>query len=173
MGAVRPPLHQRGRGDDPAERQARRDALGEQDHVGGDAEGLGRERVAGAAHAALHLVEDQHDAVLVAAAAQPLEPRDRRHDVAALAEHRLDDHGADVAVRQLQGQHRVELGQRGPDRLRLARVLTGDAVVHDGDAAEQRLVALAVLPLRGGEGGGRHRPAVEGPAEGDDARPCR
>ena len=90
---------------------------------------------AGAAHAALHLVEDQQDAVLVAALAQPLEPRHRRHDVAALAEHRLDDHGADVAVRQLQRQDGVELGQRGADRLGLARVLAGYAVGDDGDAA--------------------------------------
>ena len=44
----------------------RRDALGERDQIGDDAEAFAGERRAGAAEAGHHLVEDQHDAVRVA-----------------------------------------------------------------------------------------------------------
>ena len=109
--AVGPAVHERGAGHDPRQRQPGGDALGEQQHVGRDAEGLGRERAAGATEAALHLVEHQQDAVLVAALSQPGQPREGRHDVAALAEHRLDDHRRQRAG--LGGEDLVELGQRG------------------------------------------------------------
>ncbi len=128
----------------PRERQTGRDALREQQDVGVHAERLGREHPAGATDAALHLVEHQQDAVLVAALAQALEPRDRRDDVAALTEHRLDDHRGDGVRRRLQRQQLVEAASvelGAPALAELQRV----GVRRDRDATEQRLVAGAVL----------------------------
>ncbi len=99
MGAGRPALHDGAGGDDAAEGQARGDALGEQDDVGGDAERLGGEEASGAACTALDLVERKQDPVAVAALPEPLQPGDQRDHVAALAEHRLDDHHPDVGPR--------------------------------------------------------------------------
>src|SRR5581483_1296591 len=59
VGPGRPAVHDRPGGDDPAQREAGGDALGEEDDVGGDAEGLGGEGPARPADAGLHLVEDQ------------------------------------------------------------------------------------------------------------------
>ena len=53
---------------------------------------LARERLPGAAHAALHLVEDQQRADLVAAAAQRGEELPPRSTAPADALHGLDDH---------------------------------------------------------------------------------
>ena len=61
--------------DDGADRHARAEALGERHHVGPDAGPLVREPLAGAAHAALHLVEHQQPAALVADPARFLEVR--------------------------------------------------------------------------------------------------
>ena len=66
--------------------------------VGNDALLHVREERAGAAHAALDLVQDQQRVVLVAQAARRLQElgRARRHPAFAL--HRLEDHGADVVA---------------------------------------------------------------------------
>ena len=63
--------------DDRADRHARAEALGERHHVGADAGPLVREPLAGAAHAALHLVEHQQPAALVADPAHFLADRPR------------------------------------------------------------------------------------------------
>ena len=55
-----------------ADRHAVAESLGERHHVGHDARVLEREPLAGAAHAALHLVEHEQPAVRVADLAQAL-----------------------------------------------------------------------------------------------------
>ena len=52
---------------------------------------------AGATDAALNLIGDEEDAVLVAERAKRGEVIGRRHDVSALALNRLDEDGGDVA----------------------------------------------------------------------------
>ncbi len=59
------------------ERQAAAKALGHRDEVGGDAVMLHREQLAGAGKAGLHLVGDQHDAMLVADLADAAAPESR------------------------------------------------------------------------------------------------
>ena len=72
--------------------------LGEGGDVGLDAmEGLNA--ALGDAEAGLHLVDDQQHAIFVAELARELDEFGRRRDGAAIAHHRLDQHGADrVAV---------------------------------------------------------------------------
>ena len=133
----------------------------------------GGEHLPGAADAALHLVEHQEDAVLVAPLAEALEPGDRRGHVAALAEHRLHDHGGDGVVRRLQREQLVERAERGLGRLLGPAVAQRVRVRRDRHAAEQGLVAGAVLALGRRERRGAERAAVEAAAEGDDAGPSR
>ena len=111
--------------------------------------------MAGSADAALHLVEDQQDAVVVAPPAQPFQPLDRRHDVPALAQHRFHDHGPYGPRRDLCREHPVELAQV--------------AVGRDGHRRQQRLVAVAVARLRGGERGAADRAPVKASPERDHA----
>ena len=58
------PLHHFVARDHGRDRHARRDALREDHDVGVEVEVLGREQLARATHAALHLIGDQQDAVL-------------------------------------------------------------------------------------------------------------
>ena len=71
------------------------------DHVGTDAVVLDREHLPGSAEAGLHLVGDEQDAVLVADLGEAAEERHRRGEVAALAEHGLDDHRRGLVRRGL------------------------------------------------------------------------
>ena len=87
------PVHQLGAGDGRAQRHAAGDAFGQRDHIRDRAEMLGGEHLAGASHAALDLVENQQDAVVVGHPAQLVEELLGRHDVAAFALHRLDEDG--------------------------------------------------------------------------------
>ena len=151
--AVRAGHHALGRllgGQEGAERKAAADALGHRHDVGRDAGPFVREQLAGAAHAALHLVEHQQQAVLVAQLAQGLE--ELRGDAhAALALHRLDHDG----------------GGLGPDGLfRRLEVAEG----HEIEAGRRLAEAFQVLLVAGGGDGGE-RAAVEGALEGDDAPP--
>ena len=112
------------------------------------------EHLAGPAVAGLHLVGDQENPVLVAELAQARHKGSRRHDVAALAQHRLDDEGGDVLGRDTRVEHlrdeikdvvqrRLVARPRGiPVRVRIGHVV---------DAGEKRLVALAVVALGRGE----------------------
>ena len=93
-----------------AQRHARGEPLGQHDDVGHHAEVLGGEHLAGAAHARLHLVEHQQDAVAVAQRAQPRQEVARRHDVAAFAQHRLDDDGRDLLGRRHRREQLLDAG---------------------------------------------------------------
>ena len=73
-----------------ADRETAAERLGQRHDVGRDAGALVGEQVAGAAHAGLHLVEDQQQAVLVAKFAQRPQERRLDHAHAALAHDRLD-----------------------------------------------------------------------------------
>ena len=89
---TRRPIHHLGPRRRHAQWQPRGHALGDGHHVGLDAEMLDAKHLAGAAHARLHFVRDQQDAVLLRQRAQPLVELRRRHDIAALALDRLDHH---------------------------------------------------------------------------------
>ena len=108
------------RGEAGADRKAAAKSLGRRHDVRGDARPFMREQAPGAAHAALHLVEQEQDAVLVAQG--PQVPQERPGDLAhaALAHDRLDHdtggllpddgiHGADIS-----GSDLVEALDRGP-----------------------------------------------------------
>ena len=165
MGPGRPLIQQPPRSDDPAQRHARCDAFGEQDHVGRDAERLRRERPAGAPHPALDLVEDEEYAVVVAPLPQATQPLDRRHDVAAFAQHRLDDHRGHVRTGSLARQDDVELAQRPVSSTR------APGVWRDANAGQQRVVPLSIDRLRRRQRRAADGPPVEAAPEADDARP--
>ena len=131
-----------------ADRETAAERLGQRHDVGGDAGALVGEQFAGAAHAGLHLVEDQQQAVLVAKFAQRPQERGLDHAHAALAHDRLDHDrrglGADGAL------HRVEIGER-----------------HLIEAVDRRAETFEIFLLPGG-GERRQRAAVEGALESDD-----
>ena len=93
------PRHHLGARAGDTERQPRRDPFGDGDDVGLQAEVLRGEHPAGPAHAGLHFVDDEQDAVLRRQLAQPLQERRRRDEVAALALDGLDDDGRDFVGR--------------------------------------------------------------------------
>ncbi len=140
-----------------------RDALGEQDDIGRDAEGLGRERAARASHAALHLVEHEERADVGRTGRAPLatnRPAERRSRPRR-APARRSTAPTDVV------QHASSRLERAVDVV--------DASWQYGaciDAGQQRLVALAVRRLRGRQRRRRQRSPVERTVEGDHAGPA-
>ena len=85
--------------DDAGQREvARRDALGEGDQVGGDAEGLGAEPFAGPTEAADHLIEDEQCPVVVTQATQALEVAVGRWEDAAGTLQRLGQDGGNTVT---------------------------------------------------------------------------
>src|SRR5450631_4043689 len=72
--------------------------LGHRDDVRQHAEGIRRERLAGAPEAADHFVEFQQYAVTVADLADALEVTLRRHDDAGRTGNRLYEHGRDALL---------------------------------------------------------------------------
>mmetsp|Transcript_104633 Transcript_104633/g.293219 ORF Transcript_104633/g.293219 Transcript_104633/m.293219 type:complete len:506 (+) Transcript_104633:65-1582(+) len=145
------------------ERVARGDALRGDEDVGHDAEVLHGPLLACAAEAGLHLVRDQQDVVLGAPLAEALHEAGGRHDVAALAEHRLDDDRRDLGGLRLLQEDQVE-GLEGLLR-RHAGVLVG--VPRPCGARRQRPGALAAVADGGaGDGEGALRPAVVAAEEG-------
>ncbi len=90
MRANRHALGGFGGGQAGADRKAAAERLGERHDIRLDADTLIAEQRAGAAHAGLHLVEHEQQAVLVAELAQRPEKRRRRHSNAALAHDRFD-----------------------------------------------------------------------------------
>src|SRR6185312_15217115 len=103
------------------------------DHVGHDAVEIGGERVADAAEAALHLIEDQLRANLVAAPAQRLEVRFTEVDRARETLYRLHDHRS-RAVGDVGGDGRDIAARHEADIERLAREAI-PAVGAPGDRA--------------------------------------
>ena len=82
-----------------AERQARRNPLGDVDDVGLESDVIGGEHLPCPPHARLHLVDHQQYPVPRRQLAQPLQERRRRDDVAPLALNRLDDDRRDLVGR--------------------------------------------------------------------------
>ncbi|CDX33909.1 hypothetical protein MPLA_1690011 [Mesorhizobium sp. ORS 3359] len=138
------------RGEAGAHREAAADALGDRHQVRRDAGPFMREQLAGAADAALDLVEDQKQAVLVAELPQPFQGLRRHRANAALALHGLDQDG------------------RG---LRRDRLFRGIDVVKCNlvEAFDLGPEALEIFVLAAG-GDRRQRAAVERAFEGDDAK---
>jgi len=108
-----------------------------------------RKQRAGAAHAALDLVEHHQRAMRVAELPHRLEETRLGRHHAALALHGLQHDGRHTALRECLFQRR------------------GIVEGHVAEAAGQRLVAFLVLRLRRGGDGGQ-RATVEGAGEGDD-----
>ena len=140
--------------DDGADRHARAEALGERHHVGLDAGPLVREPLAGAAHAALHLVEHQQPAVLVADAAH------------FLAGTRSSSAGCRLRPGSPRGRRRRRSGCVARDLLDRRDVVER----HAHEALDQRAEAGLDLGVAGGRQG-RDRAAVEGRFVDDDLGP--
>src|SRR5205807_6684160 len=73
------------------------------EQIGQDIEMLAAPRLSSDAHAALHLVENEQEIVVVADLAQLFQPLAAKMIIAALALDRLDDDGADVDLAPLSG----------------------------------------------------------------------
>ena len=123
--------------------------LGQAHDIRGHAGPLVAEQFAGAAHPALHLVEYQHQTVLVAQFAQ--RPQERR----------LDNANAAFAHQRLDQDRRGFIGDRALDRFDVAERNLIEALDHGAEAFE-----IFFLPA-GSER--RQRPAVERAFKGDDA----
>ena len=136
-----------------AHREAAADALGDRHDVGRDARPFIGEELAGAADAALHFVEDQEQAVLVAEFAQPLQRLRREAADAALALHGLEQDRRGLGSDQLLG---------GVD------VVEGDLV----EAVDLGAETFEIFRLAAGRDR-RQRAAVEGAFEGDGAEALR
>ena len=132
-----------------ADREAAAERLRQRHDVGRHAGALVSEDLAGAAHAALHLVEDQQQAVLVAQFAQGFEELRRRCAHTALALHGLDHDRRGLRADRL--LHRIEVAER-------------DLV----EALDRRAEPFEIFLLAAG-GDGRKRTAVERAFESDDA----
>ena len=131
-----------------ADGQAAAEAFGQSEHVGPNALGEGREPLAGAADAALHLVDHEQRVDRVAGGSRGREVARRRGDDASLAECRLqEDRGGLV-------------GDGRPQRL-------GVAVVNERHRAGQRLERRA-LGRVAGDGQCAQRAAVEAVVRGEN-----
>ncbi len=108
--------------------------------------------------------------MLVGEAAEVVEEVPPCRVVATLTLHRLDEETRDLLGAHLMGEHLVEL-EDGPLGGLLERHLPAERmrIGRHEHRAHQRVVALAVLRLRGRVGDRPHRAAVEAAAEHDDA----
>ncbi|MNE29138.1 hypothetical protein D3C80_1226100 [compost metagenome] len=128
---------------------------------------LEAEHLAGAAETGLDFVEDQHDAMAVAALAQPLQKCLGRGDEAAVPLYGLDENGRDPVGRHVSGEQFVEARQR---------FITADAAVGVGvgrvvDLGRERPEVLLVGLAHAGKGHAQQGAAMEAAAEGNDRRP--
>ena len=158
-------IHHVGAAQHARERQAAGHALGHRDQVGDHAAVLDGEQLCGAPEAALDLVGDQQDAVARGELAQGVEEAGGRGHKAALAEHRLDDHGGHAIWRALLLE---QLVQTLDGALAIpAAILVGEGRVIDlgGEGAEVLAVRLRLARERQAHQGA----AVEAVGEGHDA----
>ena len=118
--------------------------------------------------AGLDFVQDEQDAVAIAQAAQAIQITGRRNHVAALPQHRLDQHRGGLGGGGLGGEQVIQFLQTplhgGP---RLPTVAVGVREGRHEYARHQRLVAGAVNGLAGGQRHGADRAAVERALEDD------
>src|SRR5262245_20473844 len=129
--------------------EAAADRLGDRHDVGRDAGSLVSEQPTRAAHAALHLVEDEEQPASVAELAQAPQLLSRELAHAALALHRFEqDASGLIADRRLDG--------------------TGIAERHLVEALDLRTEPFEIFRLAAG-GDRRKRAAVEGALEADEA----
>ena len=127
-----------------ADGHARAQALGQRHHIREDAGPLVRKPLAGAAHAALHLVNHQQPVALVA---------QRAHLAQVIHVRRID---ATFTLDRLQ-KHRHHVGVAGGGRLQGGHIVEG----HADEALHQRAEAGLDLGVAGGAERG-DRAAVEG-----------
>ena len=128
--------------------------------------------LSGAPDTGLHLVDHQHDAVLVGPLAQPSQEAGVGRDVAALAEHRFDDERGGVRGGGHGLQQVIQLGQREigglVDRPAVVRRVRERGDVHTGHHRRE------TRPELGARGGHRRRgdgAAVEAAVEHHDVGP--
>ena len=139
--------------EDGAERETSAEGFAEDDDVGANAAGLGGEPVAGAAEAALDLVEDEHSAVAGREAARGREKGRRALVDAAFPEQGLEEDGAGVLV-----DGGFELG---------------DVVAVDKGDAREAGAEVGLVLLLAGDGERTKGAAMVGGAKGDDAMLAR
>ena len=140
------------------ERQAAGDRLRDDHQVRLDAVVLDREHPAGAAEAGLNLVDDQHDAVLVADAANARHELRRADDEAAFALHRLDDDrrhllgghlGHECALERSRAPRpRPGRGSRSRTERGRPRARTGQGRPCTGCVFEVSVIASSVRPWK-------------------------
>jgi len=169
VGAGRP-IHDVRTGDHGRKGHAAGDAFGERDNVGDNAEVLGGEHAAGAAHAGLDFVVDEQDAVLVGDAAELLVEAPVGHQVAAFALDGLDDDGGDFFGRQdgfEETLFEIFDGGGAADSGIFVRkaVAIGVGDVIDGQHGAE---AAALDDFAAGEGKRAHGAAMEASEESDE-----
>ncbi len=130
---------------------------------------LDRPHAPGAAVAGLHLVDDEHDAVLVADPADALDEFRGRDDEAALPEHRLHHDRGHAFGRDLREERALQGGERGGRVGPAVGVRIGDPVDLGGKRPQAGLVRMRLRGHRHRE----HRAPVEGALEDDHRRPLR
>ena len=131
-----------------AHREAAANALGQGHDVGRNARGLMGKEMARAAHAALHLVEDQEQAVPVAQGPQPPQASRRNGPNATLALDRFDQDR-----RRFRSDHLFD------------RVVIGKGNLIEAVDLGSKAIEIFLLPARRQR---RERPAVERAFEGED-----
>src|SRR6478609_2363390 len=105
---------------------------------------LDREEAAGAGKAALNLVTDEDDAVLVADLTQSLHELERRRDEPTLALHRLEHDRGDVLGRDDRREGTTESRERLGGRRAAECVRVRHAVDLGGERAEAGLVRMGL-----------------------------
>ena len=171
MGSGRQLVEQVAPREDARQGQPGSDALGHDHDVRRGLGPFGGEEATGSGVAALHLVDREQDAVTVAQLAERGKESVRRHHVAALPEHRLDEDQRHVVRGHDAGEELVERRHRRGQGVVLAAHPQRIRIRHEVNAAHERLEVSAVLHVRAGQ---RHRgvgAAVEAAAKRDDHRP--
>src|SRR5215203_6884521 len=152
-------------------------ALGRRDDVRLDPRVLYREHLARPAETRLDLVNDHHDAMLVAQLSQSLQVEVRERYKPSLSAHRLDDDRCDAArmhrahERLLDGREAVAPAAAGTVPARRAAVCVGSR--DPVDLGDERPEALLVRIRLAGEGHREHRAPVEGVLESEHRRTPR